>query len=43
MEKITNKTSHIQMFKNAAKALIGLQRVDVIYNNAWNAHQSPGI
>lgn len=43
MEKIANRSIHIQVFKSATEVLSGLQRVDVIYNNAWNAHQSLGI
>lgn len=34
MEKMTNETIHTRVFKNATKALIGFQRVDVIYNDA---------
>lgn len=34
MEKMTNETIHIQVFKSATKALIGFQGVDVIYNYA---------
>lgn len=34
MEKITNKSIQMQVFESATKALIGLRRVDVNYNNA---------
>lgn len=45
MEKIANKSIHIQVFKSVTKALIGLQRVDVVYNmlemhsNPWEFKQ----